>query len=138
MEEPKIITDQEKGITGTLISEILEAVKLLNNVENSSMDSIITYYIKAVCNGILIKTNRRMFVPELKYIVIDLVGNKLMTRKVDNGADDLGSIQSMSEAGRSVSFGTTDVLRAKLDLLAQKQLDENEALINKYKLLYKT
>ena len=47
----------------------------------------------------------------------------------------------MSEAGRSVTFGATQVstvLANNLNLIAQKQLEENEKLINKFKLLYKT
>lgn len=136
-EQPKIITDQDKGITGALIDEILAAIKIINNIENDTLDELLTIYIKAMCTNILIKTNRRVFVPELKYVIIDLVTDKLAQK---NGTDPstLQSIQSMSEAGRSVNFGVSDVITARLNLLAEKQLNDNDILINKYKLLYKT
>lgn len=139
------------GISTTLINEILETICTLNNIsepeegiadyeklhkEYENQVDIITLYIKAICTNILIKTNRRIFVPELKYVVIDLVNDKL--NSTDKSIQDLQSIQSMSEAGRSVNFGVSGVLQTKLNLIVQKQLNENETLINRYKLLYKS
>ena len=150
--------DNDNGITYKLINEILENVCLLNNIEEPEVPAqnadasvvtkyneelkvyqhqinIITYYIKAICNNILIETNRRKFVPELKYVVINLVNDQLIS---DKSIDEFQSIQSMSEAGRSVNFGVSNELAQKLNLLAQKQLNENELLISKYRLLYKS
>ena len=148
------------GITANLINDILENICLLNNIEepeqlgnNPSQDQqtkynqelkeyehkidILTLYIKAICQQILIKTNRRMFIPELKYVVIDLVNDKYNNSN-DLSSDSLQSIQSMSEAGRSVNFGVSNALTNKINLIVQKQLKDNDQMINQYKLLYKS
>ena len=44
----------------------------------------------------------------------------------------------MSEYDRTVNFGASSILANRLNLIAQKQLDENDMLINKFKLLYRT
>ena len=127
--------EDDKGITSELITDILNNIKLLLGINDSKKDSLLILYIKAVCTNILIKTNRRKFIPELKYVVMDLVMDKY-----DSFIDDteLGSIKSMSEYDRTVTFGIEEHLKYKLDLIAKKQLDENEQLIKRYKLLYRT
>lgn len=152
--------DNDRGITDELIQDILNNVCLVNNIiepeplkENPSETdieeykkvkteydykiSLLSLYIRAICTNILIKTNRRMFIPDLKYVVIDLVNDKWASTDSVSG-DTLNSIQSMSEAGRSVNFGASNVVANKLNLIAKKQLEENELLINKFKLLYRT
>lgn len=126
--------ENNKGISHELIDDIVDNIKILNNITDSKSDNILELYTEAICTNILIKTNRRIFPPELKYVVIDLVGNKLLSDKNDS---ELQSIQSMSEFDRSVNFGVSGPLQAKLNLIAQKQLDDNEKLINHFKLLYK-
>ena len=74
----------------------------------------------------------------MKYIVVDLVKDKFDLNNGNNANSDIQSVQSMSEAGRSVNFGVSNVIANRLNIIAQKQLDENMAIINKYKLLYKT
>lgn len=127
--------DNDRGITNKLITEILDGVKLILNITDTSKDELFTLYIKILCTNILIKTNRRIFVPDLKYLVIDLVVNKFNT---DTPDEEIQSIVSMTEYDRTVNFGVSNVLQTKLTLLAQKQLQENDILINKYKLLYRT
>lgn len=147
------------GISATLINEIVENICLLNNIQepedlpqnptDKQMEQyetdlkqyqytidLLTLYIKATCQEILIKTNRRIFVPELKYVVIDLVNDKYNNK--DLSGDGLQSIQSMSEAGRSVNFGVSNVIANKINLLVKKQIEDNQSMINKYKLLYKS
>ena len=128
------MNDNDKGITDELINDILMNVKLMLP-DKQVNDKLLILYIKMMCNNILVKTNRRIFIPELKYVVIDFVKDKF-----DVNTDDanLKSIMSMSEYDRSVNFGITEVLKNKLNLIAQKQLQDNESLINKYKLLYRT
>lgn len=127
--------NNDRGITPELITDILNNIKLLRGITDSSKDALITLYIKAVCTNILIKTNRRMFVPDLKYVVMDLVMD-VYDSLINN--QELGSIKSMSEYDRTVTFGIEEHLKYKLDLIAKKQLDDNEKLINRYKLLYRT
>ena len=106
-----------------------------DKAEYDYLVELLTFYITAICNNILIRTNRRMFPEQLKYVVVDLVKNKFDSNNTNNIQS---SIQSMSEAGRSVNFGVSGVVANKLNLIAQKQLDENEILINRFRLLYRT
>ena len=138
--------NNDNGITHALIQDILNQVNLALNIKDAEIDKVLEMYINIICNKILIKTNRRIFVPKLKYAVIGLVQDAyilyLSNLKAINDIDSsTNSIQSMSEAGRSVSFGATNVsndLANRLNLIANKQLEENELLINRFKLLYKT
>lgn len=150
--------NNDRGITEKLIKEILENVCLILDIkepvlpenprpeqqeqydkEKAEYDNtiaLLTLYIKMICNNILIKTNRRMFPPDLKYVVVNLTKDKFDS---NNKSDpELQIIKSMSEYDRSVNFGTSDTLQTRLNLIAQKQLDENEQLINRFKLLYRT
>ena len=160
--------NNDRGITEELIKEILDNVCLILDIkepvepilpenptteqqtaydkakaeydkEKEEYDNIIallTLYIKMICSNILIKTNRRMFPPDLKYVVINLVKDKFDS---NNKSDpELQIIKSMSEYDRSVNFGVADTLQTRLNLIAERQLNENESLINKFKLLYKT
>ena len=130
--------ENNKGITNELITEILSYVKLELDITNTSQDDILTLYIKAICTNILTLTNRRKFVEDLKYVVVDLVKDKFDLNNGNTADSDIQSVQSMSEAGRSVNFGVSNVIANRLNIIAQKQLNDNQAIINKYKLLYKT
>ena len=131
-----MIDTKNDGITAELIDDILKNIKLVCDISDNTQDTLLILYIKALCTNILIKTNRRVFVPEMKYLVIDLVIDKYNSKNAE-GNSDLQSIQSMSEAGRSVNFGVSSVIANRLNLLAEKQLQDNDNLINKFKLLYK-
>ena len=126
----------DNGITQELITDILNNVKLILGIEDTSKDALLTLYINIICNNILIATNRRIFKKELKYVVINLVVDKFDENNARN-TEDIQTIQSMSEYDRSVNFGVNDILKARLNAIAIKQLDENEKLINRYKLLYR-
>lgn len=128
--------ENDSGITEGLIQDILKNVKLVLGISDTSKDDLLTLYINMMCNNILILTNRRVFVKELKYVVINLVVDKFDTNNARN-IEDIQTIQSMSEYDRTVNFGVSDILRARLNALAQKQLEENQTLINRYKLLYR-
>ena len=131
--------ENDKGITEELIQEILENVKLELNLTDSSKDDLLTLYIKIICNNLVIYTNRRTFVPDMKYLVVDLVKDKFdFNNSTGTGDTDIQSIQSMSEAGRSVNFGVSSTVANRLNLIAQRQIEENKLLINRFKLLYKT
>lgn len=128
--------EDNNGITPQLIQFIVTNVKLILGITDTSEDTLLTLYATMICNNILIKTNRRVFPEDLKFVVINLVKDKFDS---NNKADpELSTIQSMSEYDRSVSFGASDILKSRLNLIAQKQLDENESLINRYRLLYKS
>lgn len=127
----------DNGITDELLNDILQNVKLILNIKDSSTDKLLLFYINSLCVNMLTKTNRRIFLSEMKYVIIDLVIDKYSGIKNIVDGNDLSSIQSMSEAGRSVNFGVPTVIASRLSLLAQQQLNENTLLINKFKLLYK-
>lgn len=127
---------ENDGITPELINFILTNVKLELGLTDTNKDALLTLYIEAICHNFLIITNRRVFPEDAKYLMIDLVKDKFDASNINNS--DIQSIQSMSEAGRSVNFGVSSVLANRLNLIASKQLDENRTLINKFKLLYKS
>jgi len=95
---------------------------------------LLTLYITMICRNILIKTRRRVFPRELKDVVVNLVVDKFNSNTSD---EDMQQIQSMSEYDRTVNFGVSSVTRTKLEMLARKQIEENEELIKEYRLLYR-
>lgn len=126
----------DNGITQELIIDILNNVKIILGINDTEKDELLTLYINIICNNILIATNRRKFVKELKYVVINLVIDKFDENNARN-IEDIQTIQSMSEYDRSVNFGVSDILKSRLNAIATKQLEENQKLINRYKLLYR-
>lgn len=121
-------------ITAELMNFILDNVKLRLEITDASKDSLLTLYINTLCQNITIRTNRKKFPEDLKYVVIDMVVDKFDVNKKDS---DIQNIQSMSENGRSVNYGVSSTTASRLNIIAQKQLDENDKLINRYRLVYK-
>lgn len=126
----------DNGITQELINFIVTNAKVILGITDTSKDNLLTLYATMLCNNVLIKINRRKFPEALKYVMIDLVKDKFDSNNKED--PELKTIQSMSEYDRSVSLGASDILKARLNLIAQRQLDENEKIINKFKLLYKS
>ena len=92
-----------------LIEDILEDFKTLNGITNGSNDDLFILFIKKSVQSILNLTNRYDFPPELRYVVLDIAqdfytGENTLTTILNGGAD--GSIKSISEEGRSVTFGS--------------------------------
>lgn len=123
------------GITPELIAEILTYVKRMKGIKDTSQDELLSTYILMICKNILIRTRRDKFPTQLKYVVVDLVCDKMLANEPD---EDVKSIQSMSEYDRSVNFGVSETVKAKLQLLAEQQIDANLHLIFEYRLLYRT
>ena len=108
-----------------------------NDIYMSTENYKIIFLINKVVSSICIKTNRNQFPKDLKYLVVDLVNNSYNFINAENEPSTNQNINSMSEAGRSVSFGATDTWKTKYNSVLEQQIKENETLINKYKLLYK-
>lgn len=121
-------------IPDDLMESILTNVELYLG-ENTYDKKLIILYINILCQNIIIQTNRKKFPEELRYLIIDLVKDKFDSNKPDS---EIQSIQSMSETGRSVNFGTSGILATKLNLIAQRQLESYTNLINRYRLVYRT
>ena len=113
---------------------ILHNAKLMNKDYN---EEILIFYIDKVINDITIKTNRNKFPTDLKYLVVDLIGDLLDTNKVINNSSEQQGIQSLSENGRSVNFGMDSFSQSRFNMLLQQKISDNEKLINRYRLLYK-
>ena len=128
------ISYNENVISDELMEFILNNVELYLG-ENTYDKKLIILYINMLCQNIIIQTNRNKFPEALRYLVIDLVKDKFDINKPDS---EIQSVQSMSETGRSINFGTSGVLATKLSLIAQKQLEEHTSLINRYRLVYRT
>jgi hypothetical protein len=127
---------EDNGITQELINFIVTNVKVILGITDTSKDSLLTLYATMLCNNVLIKLNRRRFPEALKYVMVDLVKDKFDSNNKED--PELKAIQSMTEYDRSVSLGASDVLKARLNLIAKQQLDANEQVINRFKLLYKS
>lgn len=146
-----MMEDNDRGITPQLINEILETVCILLDINKPEIHDtaeyrqlqkeyeytiqILTIYIQTMCNKLLILTNRKIFTPNLKYIIIDLIVDKYNVKKLSS--EDKSSIQNMSEAGRSVTFGVSSIIAHNINAIVDSQLQQNSNLINKFKLLYK-
>ena len=115
---------------------ILKNITLLNKEITDS--DLLVYFIDKICTEIIIKTNRNKFPDGLKFLVIDLVDEAIelySSTKKENDANQV--VQSMSEAGRSITYGTSDDWKTKYTLLLEKQIEDHKTMINRYKLLYK-
>lgn len=97
----------------------------------------IIYMINKVVADICIITNRFHFPVELKYLVVDMVNDDYTVISPSSSSSAEQGIKSMSEAGRSVTFGATDSWQKKYQLLLEQQLKDRQNQINKFKLLYK-
>ena len=113
--------------------------QVLSSIEDKipDIETFVDYYINKICLDIVIKTNRNSFPKDLKYLVVELTKDAHAMYK-SNSAEANQTIQSMSETGRTVNFGISDTEKTKYQLLINRQLNDNEKLINRYKLLYKT
>jgi len=126
---------------------IYENVCIFNNIPYSDTDIEddnitgenykIIYLINKMVQEIVNLTNRHKFPEPLKYLVVDLVTNDYMVIKNEQTPDTNQNITSMSEAGRSISFGATSTWQTKYNKLLEQQMNDNIAQINKFKLLYK-
>lgn len=113
---------------------ILEKILVLHR-ESIDID-LIKYLINKTCQEILIKTNRDKFPEDLKYLVIELVNESIELYKKENKSAT-EDIQSMSETGRTITFGASDTWKIKYTAILNKQLESRDRLINRYRLLYK-
>lgn len=143
MEKTNIIDDN-------LMNFVLSNIKLLLNLEEPPKEAteevvkeyknkidIITLYVNTFCQEVIIKTNRSSFPEELKYLVIDCTIDMYNSFIINTDNDTVQQVQSMSETGRSVTFGTPENLKYKFQLLAANHISNNEKLINRYRLMYK-
>ena len=113
---------------------IVNNIKLLNPDVN---EEIIKFYIDKVIQEITTKTNRIKFPSDLKYLVIDLVNDTFAINKMNTNSQEAQSIKSMSEQDRKVDFGIDSYSQTRFNLLLQQKLEDNQKLINRYRLLYK-
>lgn len=127
----------ENVIDDKLMEFMLSNVKKILQITSAEQDEILKLYISIVCQEIIIKTNRNTFPEDLKYLVISLTEQMYNMYVETTDAESNQTVQSMSEQGRAVTFGTPDSMKIKFQLLAQQQIVNNEKLINRYRLLYK-
>lgn len=113
---------------------ILNNIKLLNSNVN---EKILKFYIDKIIQEITIKTNRIKFPNDLRYLVIDLANDAFAINTMNTTPDQKQAINSMSEGGRSVNFGIDSYSQTRFNLLLQQKLNDNEKLINRYRLVYK-
>lgn len=129
---------EENEIDDKLFNFILTNIKLIIPEDSNVNEEVIKLYINKTCHDLTVKTNRNEFPEGLKYLVIDIVSDIVNLSIQETNANNNQNIQSMSETGRSVTFGASDTTKTKINLMYQQKLEDNEKLINKYRLLYKT
>lgn len=127
-------------ITQELFDFIYKNVLIMLDIQepDNATKQLITLYINSTCQNIVIKTNRTSFPEGLKYLVIEMVTDWYTVNKSNIDTESTQIVQSMSENGRSVNYTIPDNLKSKINLFIQKQLNEQDTLINRYKLLYRT
>ena len=116
---------------------IYESTILTIDKNSANFTQILTYYINKICTDIIILTNRTQFPEDLKYLVVELTRDAYAMYKSSNDSNTSQNIQSMSEDGRSVTFGSSAEWKVKYNALIATQLAQNEKIINRYRLLYK-
>jgi len=109
---------------------ILDTVKTLLNIKDDSQDAILTLYISIITQNILNYTSRTMLPVELEYEAAMMVID--MHREMSDISGTTGKATAVSEAGRSVSFDTSE-----MQLFAQNKLEERRIQLNKFKLPFK-
>lgn len=129
-----------ENITCNIDKEIYDfIIKNVNLLNKEITDSdLLDYFIDKICTEITIKTNRNKFPDALKFLVIDLVDEAIgLYTSTKQDSDKNQVVQSMSETGRSITYGTSDDWKTKYKLLLEKQMEDHKTMINRYKLLYK-
>lgn len=129
-----------ENITCNIDKEIYDfIIKNVNLLNKEITDSdLLDYFIDKTCTEIIIKTNRNKFPDALKFLVIDLVDEAIgLYTSTKQDSDKNQVVQSMSETGRSITYGTSDDWKIKYKLLLEKQMEDHKTMLNRYKLLYK-
>lgn len=119
--------------------DILDKFKTLNSIKDNDKDEIYKIYIEKSIQSILNLTNRYEMPLELKYVVIEMLDDFYNTKIRTIISDDNNFVQSLSEEGRSVTFGNTSVLALTSSISADInfKLENRKKEIYRYKLLYK-
>ena len=121
-------------IDANTYSFILNNTKLLNQNIN---EEILKFYINKAIQEITIKTNRIKFPSDLRYLVIDLINDTFAINNMNSNSSEMQTIKSMTEQDRKVDFGLDSYSQTRFNLLLQQKIEDNQKLINRYKLLYK-
>jgi|GEM_PF-996808 len=109
---------------------LLDTVKTLLGITDDSKDAILTLYIGIVTQSILNTTNRQELPAELENEVAMMVFD--MFNELSNASGTTGKATSISEAGRSLSFDTSQA-----QLWAKNRLKQREAQIFSFRLPYR-
>lgn len=121
-------------IDANTYSFILNNTKLLNQNIN---EEILKFYINKAVQEITIKTNRIKFPSDLRYLVIDLINDTFAINNMNSNSSEMQTIKSMTEQDRKVDFGLDSYSQTRFNLLLQQKIEDNQKLINRYRLLYK-
>lgn len=110
--------------------KILDIVKTLLGIKDSSQDNILALCIGMVTQQILNYTNRAELPDELIYVAAQMV---IEVYNETFKSSETVNVASVSEAGRTVSFNT-----ALVQLAAENKLEERKAQLNGFRLPYRT
>ena len=130
-------------INSAIKEEILKDFKTYNDIKNQDdKENLFKLYVDKATQTILNLTNRIKFPEPLRYIVLDLMNDFFDIAKSKNNetpTTNTSDISSMSEAGRSISFGNQSA--TYYSTLISKHIDEQLEIrrkeIYRYRLLYR-
>lgn len=127
--------------TEEIKSNILTNFKTLNSITGTAKDNIYNLYIDKSMQTILNLTNRIEFPEELQYVVLDMLTDfyNINVLKDSIGEETSNYVKSISEEGRSVTFGNSSELSLSslINTDINNRLELRKQEIYRYKLLYK-
>lgn len=109
---------------------LLDTVKMLLGITDDSKDALLSLHIGIVTQSILNTTNRQELPLELEHEACMMAFD--MYNEMSNASGTTGKATSVSEAGRSVSFDTSQA-----QLWAENRLKQREAQILSFRLPYR-
>lgn len=112
------------------MKNILSTAKALLGITDDSQDAILALYADIVVQGILNVTNRLELPAELELVAAQMVEDMHREAKINNGT--AGNVSSVSEAGRSVSFDTSQI-----SLAVERRIKDRKTQLNRFKLPFR-
>ncbi len=132
-----------EDINSAIKENILKDFKVYNDIKNADdKENLFKLYVDKAVQTILNLTNRLSFPEPLRYIVLDLMNDFFDVAKSKNNetpATTVKDITSMSERGRTVSFGSQSATyySTLISKHIDEQLDMRMKEIYRYRLLYR-
>ena len=111
---------------------ILDRVKILLEITDTSLDNKIQEYIDLFCNKVKSVCKRKDFPYELNYMAVDFAKKSyLYYKNKDNSNNEQLQVTSASDNGQTVNFKTIETI-TKDEIDVDKIINKNIAEISNY------